>query len=328
MTNWVDFRALKNSIGVEAVLEHYGVRLKRVHRHYLRGRCPLPTHSSELSRESFAVDTGKNVWACQSASCRKARQGRVGGNILDLVAWMEQCSIREAALRLQAGWGAPTGVLDQLVSKGRNVDWCQQELPRLPFSLRMRDWHPYLEQRGIKRQTAALFGTGYYAGRGFLHGRIVFPIHNSEGGLIAYAGRSLDGSEPRYLFPAGFRKSAVIFNLHRAKGTAASEARWVIIVEGFFDCLKVHQAGYGNVVALMGASLSNAQAALLEQHFRELVLMLDGDEAGWRASQVIAAQLHARLPLRIARVPSGRQPDQLSSGEIQRILGQATCAFC
>jgi hypothetical protein len=59
-------------------------RLKRVHDHYLRGRCPLPTHSSEQSRESFAVHTGKNVWACQSASCRKARQGRVGANILDL----------------------------------------------------------------------------------------------------------------------------------------------------------------------------------------------------------------------------------------------------
>jgi hypothetical protein len=87
--DWVDFRALKHSIRIEVVLEHNGVRLKRVHRDYLRGRCPLPTHSSEQSRESFAVHTGKNVWACQSASCRKARQGRVGGNILDLVAWLE-----------------------------------------------------------------------------------------------------------------------------------------------------------------------------------------------------------------------------------------------
>jgi DNA primase len=321
MTDWVDFRALKHSIGIEAVLEHYGVRLKRVHRHYLRGRCPLPTHSSEQSRESFAVHTGKNVWACQSASCRKARQGRVGGNILDLVAWLEQCSIREAALRLQSGWGAPTTrAADQLVSKRRNVDCRQPELPILPFSLRLRDWHPYLEQRGINRQTAALFGAGYYAGEGFLRGRIVFPIHNPEGGLIAYAGRSLDGSEPRYLFPAGFRKSAVIFNLHRAVGTMASAARRAFVVEGFFDCLKVHQAGHGNVVALMGASLSEIQVELLKQHFRELVLMLDGDEAGRRASRVIAAQLQARLLFRIARVPPGRQPDQLSSTEIQRIL--------
>jgi hypothetical protein len=320
MTNWVDFRALKHSIGIEAVLEHYGVRLKRVHGHYLRGRCPLPTHSSEQSRESFAAHTGKNVWACQSASCQKARQGRVGGNILDLVAGLEECSIRQAALRLQAEWGAPTGIPNQLVAKGRNIDCCQPQLPILPFSLRLRDWHPYLEQRGINRQTAALFGAGYYAGQGFLQGRIVFPIHHPEGELIAYAGRSLDGSEPRCLFPAGFRKSAVIFNLHRAVGTMASATRRAVVVEGFFDCLKVHQAGHGNVVALMGASLSAVQVELLEQHFRELVLMLDGDEAGRRASRVIAAQLQARLLVCIARVPPSRQPDQLSSTEIQRIL--------
>jgi len=321
MTGWVDFRALKHSIGIEAVLEHYGVQLKRVHRDYLRGRCPLPTHSSEQSRESFAVHTGKNMWACQSASCQKARRGQVGGNILDLVAWLEQCTIREAALRLQAGWGAPTGTANQLVSKGRKVDGCQPELARLPFSLRLRDGHPYLEQRGINRQTAAWFGVGYYAGQGFLHGRIVFPIHNSEGELIAYAGRSLEGTEPRYLFPVGFRKSAVIFNLHRAIGSAASATWRAVVVEGFFDCLKVHQAGHGNVVALMGASLSDVQAMLLEQHFRELVLMLDGDESGRRASRMVAAQLRGRLPLRIARVPEGRQPDQLSAPEIQFSTG-------
>jgi DNA primase len=82
----------------------------------------------------------------------------------------------------------------------------------------------------------------------------------------------------------------VIFNLHRAIGTAASATERAVVVEGFFDCLKVHQAGHGNVVALMGASLSDAQAMLLEQHFRELVLMLDGDAPGRRASRMVAAQ--------------------------------------
>jgi len=89
MTAWMDFRALKHSIGMEAVLQHYGIRLKRVHRYYLRGRCPLPTHCSEQSRESFGVHIGNNVWACHSASCCQARQGKVGGTVLDLVAYME-----------------------------------------------------------------------------------------------------------------------------------------------------------------------------------------------------------------------------------------------
>jgi len=317
-SQWVDFSALKGSVDIEPVLAHYRVRLKRVRKDYLRGLCPLPTHGSEQSRESFGVDTGRNVWACHSASCCQARNGKVGGNILDLVACMEVCSIREAALRLR-GWSdtsRETGLPDQLVSKGKRAGCRQEELPKLPFTLRLR-WHPYLEQRGIQRQTAAWFGAGYYEGSGFLRERMVFPIHDERGELVAYAGRVMDDREPRYLFPPGFRKSQVVFNLHRAVKSAARQGGVAIVVEGFFDCLKVHQAGYGNVVALMGASVSDRQAELLDTYFRELVVMLDGDEAGRRASRVLAARWPA---VNIARVPAGWQPDQLSSEEIEGIL--------
>jgi hypothetical protein len=101
---------LKQSIRIEQVLGFYGVELQRVGRHQLRGLCPLPTHGSQRSRLSFSVDTGKNVWACHSASCGKLRQGRVGGNVLDLVAWMEGCSLRQAALRLQEQSTAPSAL--------------------------------------------------------------------------------------------------------------------------------------------------------------------------------------------------------------------------
>jgi Toprim-like/DNA primase catalytic core, N-terminal domain len=317
-SQWVDFSALKGSVDIEPVLAHYRVRLKRVRKDYLRGLCPLPTHGSEQSRESFGVDTGRNVWACHSASCCQARNGKVGGNILDLVACMEVCSIREAALRLR-GWSdtsRETGLRDQLVSKGKRAGCRQEELPKLPFTLRLQ-WHPYLEQRGIQRQTAAWFGAGYYGGSGFLQGRMVFPIHNERGELVAYAGRTMDGREPRYLFPPGFRKSQVVFNLHRAAESAARQGGVAIVVEGFFDCLKVHQAGYGNVVALMGVSVSGRQSELLHTYFRELVVMLDGDEAGRRASRVLVKRWPDAF---IAWVPAGWQPDQLSSEAIKRIL--------
>ena len=146
MTRWVDFKALKQSIGIEQVLEDYGVRLKRVHKDYLRGRCPLPTHSSEASRESFGVQTARNIWACHSASCCGARQGQVGGTILDLVAWMESCTIREAALRLQARWGhgARFAKTDQLVSKEsvrRGPSRRPQSCPSLcTYAAGMRTW--------------------------------------------------------------------------------------------------------------------------------------------------------------------------------------------
>ena len=71
------------------------------------------------------------------------------------------------------------------------------------------------------------------------------------------AAARLDGSEPRYKFPAGFAKSQVLFNLHRA---VAPGSQTGIVVEGFFDCLKVHQAGFGSVVALMGAAFTTASA--------------------------------------------------------------------
>lgn len=318
---WVDFGALKQSVGIERVLEHYGVRLKQVHRDYLRGRCPLPGHSSAHSVESFTVNTSKNIWACHSDSCRQARNGKVGGNILDLVACMECCAIREAALRMQTWW--LVGEHRQLVSKGMRVNGrVEQEMSKLPFSLRLNGWHPYLDQRGISRQTADTFGVGYYAGRGFLCGRIVFPIHNERGGLVAYAGRSLDGVGPKYLFPAGFSKSRTLFHLQDAVRFAPPTGK-VILVEGFFDCMKVHQAGFGNVVALMGTNLSDHQVQLLAERFRRVVLMLDGDEAGQRAGPAVAARLSGRLSVDVIALSDRIQPDQMSSCEIQHLLQPA-----
>jgi hypothetical protein len=66
-------------------------------------------------------------------------------------------------------------------------------------------------------ETAIHFGVGYYAGPGLLHHRVVIPIHNERGQLVAYAGRSIDEAGPKYQLPAGFPKSRVLFNLHRAR---------------------------------------------------------------------------------------------------------------
>jgi DNA primase len=145
----------------------------------------------------------------------------------------------------------------------------------------------------------------------------VFPIDDSEGELVGYAGRSLDGCEPRYLFQPGFRKSQVVFNLHRALREAGGCA---IVVEGFFDCLREHQAGYHNVVALMGVTLSEMQQQLLLSLFPKLVLMLDGGEAGRRASQQLATRLKGKVSLCVVKVPNGRQPDQLSREEMESLL--------
>src|SRR5215470_15941148 len=92
MSKWlVDFKAVKTAVSMEMALSHYGVDFRRVNKVNLRGHCPLPSHSSETSKETFGVNTSKNAWACQWQSCVGAREGRVGGNVLDFVAVMEGC---------------------------------------------------------------------------------------------------------------------------------------------------------------------------------------------------------------------------------------------
>lgn len=124
-----------------------------------------------------------------------------------------------------------------------------------------------------------------------MQGPVVIPVHNRQGQLVGYVGRTVEAGEPRYKFPSGLQKSVVLFNLHRA---VESGSRQVIVVEGFFDCMRVHQAGFPNLVALMGSSLSRVQQRVLLDHFEQVVLLLDGDQTGRKASQRMAAQLTLR----------------------------------
>ena len=328
---WIDFAAVKAAVGIEKLLDGYGVQLRRRVGAHLRGLCPLPQHSSWESRESFIANTRKNVWVCHSQSCVAARGGQVGGNVLDLVAVMEHCSIAEAARRLSVRFGTDgymgrgsegTGFRkNEAGSAGLVAISAGTQNAPLRFVLRPVDGrHPYLEQRRIGRRTAEYFQVGFYSATGLMAGRVVIPIHNRQGQLVAYAGRVVGQTEPRYRLPQGFQKSLELFNLHRA---LMSSTRQVVVLEGFFDCLRVHQAGFPNVVALMGSALSRTQQKLLLDHFEELVLMMDGDETGRRAGLRHAAQLGGRIPLRVVEAPDGRQPDQLTETEIRRLLENA-----
>src|SRR3984893_54218 len=107
--DWVSFDEIKKTVTLQMAIDHYGIRLRRVNTNTLRGKCPLPTHGSEKSNESFTATLTKGVggaWACQSQSCIKSR-GRIGGNVLDFVAAMEQCSVRDAAIKLQMWFLVP-----------------------------------------------------------------------------------------------------------------------------------------------------------------------------------------------------------------------------
>ena len=316
-----DFKSLKQRIPIDHVLARYGVKLRPAGPHTLCGACPLPTHTSRKSRQSFSVNLSLQVWSCHSASCVAARDGRIGGHVIDLVAILEGCSLREAGLRLQDWFSAGASYAAPL--RPALASSAAQPNRPLGFALQRIDTgHAYLAHRGILPATARLFGVGMYQGAGFLAGRCVIPIRDEHSRLVAYAGRAVNGEEPKYRFPAGFRKSQVLFNFDRAMQTGD---RNVIVVEGFFDALKVHQAGHPAVVALMGASFSQRQSELLLSHFDRVTLMLDGDETGRSAAEVIAQLLKPKVSVNKVVLPNCVQPDQLSSAEINALVGTASC---
>jgi DNA primase len=205
----------------------------------------------------------------------------------------------------------------QRVSENKNRAGESESNKPLSFSLQnINHFHPYLMERGLTDETAETFGVGFFSGKGSMHDRIVIPIHNTEGELVAYAGRSIDGSEPRYKFPAGFHKSLELFSLHRVRGELS-----VVLVEGFFDCMTLTQAGYP-CVALMGSTMSKTQEELLAEHFGHVVVMLDGDEAGRGAAIDIADRLQRVVyQVQLVELLNDVQPDQLSVEEVQRMLG-------
>jgi 5S rRNA maturation endonuclease (ribonuclease M5) len=240
--------------------------------------------------------------------------------VIDLVTILERCSLREAGLRMQDWFSLHPSHPAPKVATAMASSAAEANRP-LGFVLQGIDTrHRYLTQRGISPSTARLFGVGMYHGAGFLAGRCVIPIRDENSRLVAYVGRAVNGEEPKYRFPAGFRKSQVLFNLHRAIQTAANQ---VIVVEGFFDALKVHQAGHPAVVALMGSSFSQRQSELLLSHFASVTLMLDGDAPGRCATEIIAKLLTPKARVHEVTLPDRVQPDQLSSAEINVLVGPA-----
>jgi DNA primase len=306
---WVSFAAIKREVPMEAVLEHYRIRGLRGGQGRYRGRCPV--HRGE-GEDAFHVELERNLFHCFRCGA--------GGTVLDLVARLEKCTLRQAACQLRdwfPGGAGSSGVRCQRVTKGKTVG----NRP-LDFMLAGVDGtHPYLAARNIGAGTAARFGVGFYRGGGLMRGRVVIPIHDERGQLLAYAGRSMDGSWPRYRFPTGFAKSRVLFNFHRA---AAAPGDTAVVVEGFFDCMRVTQAGFASVVALMGTELYQHPARLLRERFTSVVVLLDGDEAGRKARGQVAGGLRDKCAVRVIELPEGVQPDQLPDGQLRGLLADTT----
>ena len=339
-SSFVDFRAVKAAITMEQVLEHYGIldQFKRG-TDSLNGPCPIHKGSNPTQ---FRVSVSKNLWNCFS-ECKH------GGNVLDFIAKMENASIHAAALKaiewfhldpeaMSAGGDkeeaaeteppAPKAAAKPASTPRPPSPAAEGSAPNVPLKFRLDKLersHPYLAERGLTLETIVDFGIGFCS-KGMMADRIAIPIHNVKGELVAYAGRfpGEPGEDtPKYKLPPGFRKSQELFNLDGARKEPAEVT--LVIVEGFFGCMKLQQFGCRKVVALMGSTLSAAQEELIKRHTdsqSQVIVMLDEDEAGRAGREDIATRLSKFCFVKVHTFErDGQQPEDLSAEEVQQLLG-------
>jgi DNA primase len=344
----VDFRAVRAAVSMEDVLGRYGLldKMKRTG-DSLSGCCPVHKGSNPTQ---FRVSLSKNVWNCFS-------ECKAGGNVIDFIARMEGVTVYTAAQAAinwfklpdenvyterdgstasshsvseqPAGGDSPRLPRDPIqpaaIAAPKSIGEGTGSNPPLKFRLDKLDReHPYLTERGLNPETIADFEIGFCS-KGMMADRIAIPIRNAEGAIVAYAGRwAGDPPEgtPKYRLPTGFRKSQELFNLDRARLEPVEVP--LVVVEGFFDAMKLHQLGHRRVVALMGSSLSLAQEELIRRHFgvkTRIVIMLDEDDAGRVSRDEIAARLAKSVFVRIHVFDrEGQQPEQLIRGEAELLF--------
>jgi DNA primase len=145
-------------------------------------------------------------------------------------------------------------------------------------------------------------------------GRLLFPIHELRGRVVGFGGRLLGPGEPKYLNSpesAVFHKGRLLYNLHQAKAAIRQE-QVVILVEGYFDVLRLVLAGVDHVVAPMGTGLTSDQAALLRRFAPAAILLYDSDEAGLKATFRAGDELLRHgVRVKVTTLPPGEDPDTL-----------------
>ncbi len=162
--------------------------------------------------------------------------------------------------------------------------------------------------------------------------RLMFPIRNESGRIIAFSGRILvkDDKAAKYVNSPEtvlFRKGRMLFALDRAR-KAIIDAHTAILCEGQIDCIRCHRAGFTGVVASQGTAITEEHARLLKRYADAVILVLDSDNAGQKAA-VAAAEifLAAGLSLQVAALPKGEDPDTLIRRQgpeaFQKVLDQA-----
>ena len=202
----------------------------------------------------------------------------------------------------------------------RSVETNISDAYRLGFAPDRRDGLvKHLRNNSIELETALKLGlvrksdTGWYD---LFRNRLIFPIRDARGQVIAFAGRVLDSALPKYInSPESplYHKSSVLFGLDMALPSIRT-GNSVIIVEGYFDHLALFRAGVQNVVATCGTALTGTHAGLIKRHAERVYTLFDSDGAGGKATiKSMELFLEQRMPAYVISLPAGDDPDSFLS---------------
>jgi len=191
----------------------------------------------------------------------------------------------------------------------------------------------HLEQKGVSMADAAKAGLVTLSERGYfdkLRGRLVFPILDVHERPVAFGGRLIEGEVragvPKYWNSPEtpvFSKSSTLYGLWRARKAIASQGR-AVVVEGYTDVVACHQAGFENVIATLGTSLTEEHVKVLARLAPTVLLAFDADSAGLKAAFRAAAIFEAQeVEVRVLNLPEGDDPDSLLRDNKRRVFEQA-----
>ena len=343
MRNFSD--TVRDSADITRVVSDY-VALKGTG-NALKGLCPFHTEKTA----SFTVNRDKQLFYCHGC--------KVGGDVFKFVMLADRVTFPESVRIVAEKCGIPipaqTGIVDEKADQRRELlELHEKAAAYFRKMLSTEEAGParqILEKRKINTEFAERFGLGFAPNTGLLNHllpkdpvssglfvkndrgevydrfrrRLMFPIWNERGKVIAFGGRALGDAQPKYLNSAEsslYTKSYVLYGLHLAR-TASQKAGRMVVVEGYFDCLSLHQNGIENVVASCGTSLTPHQVALAARYVPEIVMNYDPDAAGQIAmKRSIELLLAKNLRVRILKLPQGLDPDDFVRQEGGEVYGR------
>jgi DNA primase len=242
-----------------------------------------PFHSNRHTA-SFSISCENGAWLCYNPACGES------GNLVELVKRILHKNDFEALRFISSKQNEALENFDELLSglmeeKPEFEEFPKETLAKLHEEISStQEGKDYFKSRGIYSQSITDFELGYSKNMGM----VTVPVHSPDGVPIGIVGRSIEGKS--FKNSTNLPKSKTMFNIHRAKKIGSN----VIVVESSFDAIRVHQAGFPNVVATLGGSLSSEQQRLLNKYFSTIIIMTDADEAGRELGLSISNRLNTK----------------------------------